>query len=483
MDDAVNADMVLNTHCIDWNPFVAMCVGDARVPGPSDDRAATSDLHNMDKHLRLRLLNVRGGGRLKADLIAQHKADFTACTELELLEAAVVDFRQTCRDNGKVATLGEPANISKQSSRIRGRRVGIISRHARLDCPASHPADGLDELRRSGRWIEVIIPVGEGNKLCTLACFYGIAGASSGGDECVVNERLLAAALSRACAAGDAPYLLCMDGNISAKASAIITAVTNDAALIDLRADRDPVNASQPTFKFGGIKATPLTEGEVGTSAIDFWFANEAANCLVSAVQVRWDLCEGCDHVPMDVLLNIEAYNDIIDVVEKPSQITTANLVKLDDDTLNDLYCRVRTEGAKHFERLCSTCNPTVAHRQWSILCEVFLHAWQTIGDPKDRAQIDNAVNYASAHFEAHDLLTSNSTSHSGASTWPSPSFAVAASLPPARDARHGLASTGVFEARRLYHSSLPPLCRGEQLQTRSTLAVKNTEKGSIRAS
>jgi hypothetical protein len=109
--------------------------------------------------------------------------------------------------------------------------------------------------------MEVIIPVGDGNKLCTLACYYGIAGASNGGDDCVINERLLAAALARACAAGDAPYLLCMDGNISVKASAIITDVINDAALIDLRADRHPTDAMQTTFKFGGIKTTPLVEG------------------------------------------------------------------------------------------------------------------------------------------------------------------------------------------------------------------------------
>jgi hypothetical protein len=89
-----------------------------------------------------------------------------------------------------------------------------------------------------------------------------------------------------------------MDGSISAKASAIITDVLNDTALIDLRADRHPEDAAQPTLKFGGIKSTPLTEGELGTSAIDFWFANEAANCLVSAVQVRWDLCERTSGYP-----------------------------------------------------------------------------------------------------------------------------------------------------------------------------------------
>jgi len=121
----------------------------------------------------------------------------------------------------------------------------------------------------------------------------GVDRQQSAEQSVATDERLLAAVLARACAAGGAPYLLRMDGNITARASAIITDVIRDAALIDLRADRHPEDATQPTYKFGGIETIPLVEGESGTSAIDFWFANEPANCLVREVQVRWDLCEG----------------------------------------------------------------------------------------------------------------------------------------------------------------------------------------------
>jgi len=95
------------------------------------------------------------------------------------------------------------------------------------------PADGLDELRKSGRWVEAIVPIGDGNKQCTLAGLYGKAGASHGGDDYIVNERLLAAAVARACVAADAPYMLRMDCNIQAKASAVLATTIQDAALVD----------------------------------------------------------------------------------------------------------------------------------------------------------------------------------------------------------------------------------------------------------
>jgi hypothetical protein len=168
-----------------------------------------------------------------------------------------------------------------------------------------------------------------------------------------------------------------------AQASAILTTVIQDAALVDLRADRHPDDASQPTYKFGGIKTPPLVNGEPGTSAIDFSFANEAANCLVSDLRVIWDLCEDCEHVPLDIILDAEAFNATIDVVDKPSQITTAKLAELTDHAQNTLYRRIRDEGKYHYDILCTTHNPTVAHLQWSIICEVFSHAWLNYQRPQ----------------------------------------------------------------------------------------------------
>jgi len=72
--------------------------------------------------------------------------------------------------------------------------------------------------------------------------------------------------------------------------------------------------------------------------------------------------------VPIDILLDAEAFNDTIDVVEKPSQITTAKLVKLSDEVQDNLYQRVREEGRHHHDILSTTCNPTVAHLQWSVI-------------------------------------------------------------------------------------------------------------------
>jgi len=192
-----------NTH----DPMKARRIGQAARPGTD---AVTC-----------RLIDIGGGGRLKADHIATTKADITLITELELPDYAVPDFRTTMKNNGLVATLAPSLCITKKDDKIQGRRAGILTKAvAGAEIPFISPEDDLSELVKSGRWVEVQIPLGKGNHFVTLACFYGLAGKSPA--ERIINERLLSQALSRATADPEAPYLLFTDANTSVEKSNVI---------------------------------------------------------------------------------------------------------------------------------------------------------------------------------------------------------------------------------------------------------------------
>jgi len=72
------------------DPYNSTRVAEARLPGP--DNTNSVNQAEPARHLRLLLLSVRRGGRLKAGLIAQADAGFIICTELQLLDSAVADF-------------------------------------------------------------------------------------------------------------------------------------------------------------------------------------------------------------------------------------------------------------------------------------------------------------------------------------------------------------------------------------------------------
>ena len=132
--------------------------------------------------------------------------DVLLLTEYELVEYAVKDARMTFRDRGTHLFLGASASITEKDDKIRGRRVAAsIAQNIRPILPEPTLDDGIDELRQSGRWLEIQIPIGEGSHHLTIAVYYGIAGASARGAAYELNERLLACATARALAAGDAP--------------------------------------------------------------------------------------------------------------------------------------------------------------------------------------------------------------------------------------------------------------------------------------
>jgi len=96
----------------------ARCIGQAANPGPNG------------KNVTCRLLNIEGGGRLKADHLAQLDTQVTLLTELELADFAVPNFRATMREHGVTAILAPSSSITKDTDKICGRRAGILTTSA-----------------------------------------------------------------------------------------------------------------------------------------------------------------------------------------------------------------------------------------------------------------------------------------------------------------------------------------------------------------
>ena len=90
-------------------------------------------------------------------------------------------------------------------------------------------------------------------------------------------------AIARAASAGDEPYLLLTDANISAADPTALSTSIRLGHLVHLVDDRNPSEAGFPTFQFGGI-ADPIVKGTKGSYAIDMALGNHAANMIVRRV-------------------------------------------------------------------------------------------------------------------------------------------------------------------------------------------------------
>ena len=93
-------------------------------------------------------------------------------------------------------------------------------------------------------------------------------------------------AISRAVPVKDAPYLLCMDGNVTAEQSIKLRNNHRLGNLGNVWNDRNPAQQDHPTFKPSGI-ADPLVMDEAGTSAIDFILTNDAASVLINDINLK----------------------------------------------------------------------------------------------------------------------------------------------------------------------------------------------------
>ena len=88
-----------------------------------------------------------------------------------------------------------------------GRRAAIISSNP---IPLQHGLIDAEDtvttiLKASGRWVEAVVPVGDGSSSIMVATLYGISGANQSQQKNNDNEILIAAALVKMLSFGSTP--------------------------------------------------------------------------------------------------------------------------------------------------------------------------------------------------------------------------------------------------------------------------------------
>ena len=89
-------------------------------------------------------------------------------------------------------------------------------------------------LRDQGRWEEVLHALGNGNQHIKVASLYRYDGATNDGERFKLNEDLISRAMIRLMEAGDTPYMLCGDFNITPQQSPVIANLIAKGILVDV---------------------------------------------------------------------------------------------------------------------------------------------------------------------------------------------------------------------------------------------------------
>ena len=107
----------------------------------------------------------------------QHQ--ITGVQETEVRESDVAAIRNHARESGSTIIFGEPTSITKDETTRYGYRVALL-----MMLPAV-PIDITDNsnkvcaiLLASGRWVERLVPTGNGYHHMIVACLHGYPGAS-----------------------------------------------------------------------------------------------------------------------------------------------------------------------------------------------------------------------------------------------------------------------------------------------------------------
>ena len=132
--------------------------------------------------------------------------------------------------------------------------------------------------------------------------------------------------------AGDVPYYIGTDMNIDPAKSEILKRAMDCGLVIDVPAQF--AHGNQPTYDRDGQK-----EGRIGPgrTRIDTILANKAGAAMVKTCKLRWDLTP-VDHVPIEITLNMKAFNATATVANVPSPFPL------------DAYRELLTKGGKEVE-------------------------------------------------------------------------------------------------------------------------------------
>jgi hypothetical protein len=166
-----------------------------------------------------------------------------------------------------------------------------------------------------------------------------------------------------------------MDSNTPISQSHALSTAVGHSRLIDLVADRSPLEPG-PTYCSGGILG-PLANGTGHTSRIDLVLVNRAANSFIEDVTLRWDLAvsEALDHTPIDVILKQDMTSYTIDALMPVEPILLTSLAEVPEDMGSRIFEEISNHPSREgaLEKAISAKSVDEAHLEWSRLATDYL--------------------------------------------------------------------------------------------------------------
>ena len=108
--------------------------------------------------------------------------------ETDVLESEVTWLKAKATAKGYSLVFAANTAISRDGVTRRGRRAAILVKGPAVPKKIINNDDTTClALDHTGRWIELLIPVGHGEASFICTCAYGYSGASSGGDDYAAN--------------------------------------------------------------------------------------------------------------------------------------------------------------------------------------------------------------------------------------------------------------------------------------------------------
>ena len=130
-----------------------------------------------------------------------------------------------------------------------GRRAAILCKGPAVPSVISPADDAVcQSLLATGRWIEVLIPVGDGLGHIIAASAYGYSGASAAHDDYVKNETLAANMIARLNHNPQLPYVIGTDFNVDPLDSEVLAMAITNGVAYDLPCHWFPGGLPPPTF-------------------------------------------------------------------------------------------------------------------------------------------------------------------------------------------------------------------------------------------
>ena len=277
------------------------------------DRQSTTSASTV-----MRSRNIRKLWHHAADVI-NTAVYVTMLQETDVPERDVAALTNTFRDSGQHILWSEASPISHGS---KGRRAAIVTQSIAAPVrPTREIDDNARWLSASGRWVEALIPVGSDDGFVYVASLYGIPGASDPNTAAYKeNEALLAAVLVRAAHFSGLPSFIGTDLNCCPDDSAVLQLARTHERAFDIVADRTP-QPLPPTYNRCGVYVGMSGKG---VSRIDTVLANRVGANAVTAIEHRFDVGRGYDHVALDVHVSHDAFADEMRVPRAPAPISFA---------------------------------------------------------------------------------------------------------------------------------------------------------------